>query len=205
VTSWIVPHVNDKGDLRNHTKPHQDICAEARARIIIMFCPNCGSENPSEVKFCRRCGTGLAVVAEALTHKAGVPTSLDQQVSKLVKGYYSGRHQLMLGVLSITAGLAALGLILALGKWVFFWIFLWVFMGLFGNGVRQFNKGWSDWSNASSELKALGFDKPPIGAARLPETTAYVAPQIPDDSASQIERPPSVTESTTRLLDPEKE
>lgn len=157
------------------------------------------------MKFCRRCGTGLAVVAEALTHKAGVRTSLDQQVSKLVKDYYSGRHQMMLGALSIAAGVAALGLILALGKWVFFWIFLWVFMGLFGNGVRQFNKGWSDWSNASSELKALGYDKPPTGAGRLSETASYVAPQIPADSSSQSNQPPSVTESTTRLLDPKNQ
>src|SRR5262245_24201860 len=32
-----------------------------------MFCPNCGTENPGEVKFCRKCGVTLALVPQALT------------------------------------------------------------------------------------------------------------------------------------------
>ncbi len=31
-----------------------------------MFCPNCGSQNQDQSKFCRRCGTNLAVVTSAL-------------------------------------------------------------------------------------------------------------------------------------------
>lgn len=32
-----------------------------------MFCPKCGTQNPDNGKFCRACGTDLAVISEALT------------------------------------------------------------------------------------------------------------------------------------------
>jgi hypothetical protein len=32
-----------------------------------MYCPNCGSNNQAEIKFCTRCGTNLGVVSEVLS------------------------------------------------------------------------------------------------------------------------------------------
>jgi hypothetical protein len=34
-----------------------------------MFCPNCGNQDQSGVNFCKRCGTNLVIVADALTGK----------------------------------------------------------------------------------------------------------------------------------------
>ena len=165
-----------------------------------MYCPNCGSENQTEVKFCRRCGTSLGAISAAMSGK--VEDQSRQRVSELVKSYYAGRHQIMLAMLSIAAAVALLAIIFGTGKWVLFWVFLWVFMALFGKGVKQFNKGWSEWSDAKSELKALGYRKPGVANVRLSER---VVPQQPEsvspNSPSQIQQPPSVTESTTRLLD----
>jgi 3-mercaptopyruvate sulfurtransferase SseA len=107
----------------------------------------------------------------------------------------------MLGTLQIAAGVALLGIILAAGHWNFFWIFFWLFLTLFGNGARQLNKGWNRWSEASSELKALGYNKPPVkdsaatGSLPPPESE----PALP--ASGHDRHTPSVTESTTRRLD----
>jgi hypothetical protein len=161
-----------------------------------MYCPNCGSQNTAGIKFCRHCGTNLSAVSDAVLNKSDNPS-----LAELIKSYYSGRHQLMLGALQIAAGVALLGIIWAAGLWNFFWIFFWLFLTLFGNGARQFNKGWNRWSEASSGLKSLGYDKPPVkdraATGSLPLREAE--PALP---ASEHDRyTPSVTESTTRRLD----
>jgi hypothetical protein len=131
----------------------------------------------------------------------------NQRLAELVKKYYAGRDQMIRGSLSLAAGVALLAIIFAVGKWGFFWIFLWVFMGVFGNGVRQFNKGWSEWSDANSELKALGYRRPPVGNNALPENPSAreIAEPAERKPAAPSQQPPSVTESTTQLLDREKQ
>ena len=171
-----------------------------------MYCPKCGSENPEEVKFCRRCGTGLSAVSAAMSRPAEDIIQPNQRLAELVKKYYAGRDQMLRGGLSLAGGVALLAIIFAVGKWGFFWIFLWVFMGVFGNGIRQFNKGWNEWSDANSELKALGYRKPPIGNNASPESRSAreIAEPADRNLAPASQPPPSVTESTTQLLDREK-
>ena len=170
-----------------------------------MYCPNCGSDNQAEVKFCRRCGTGLAVVSEALARKGKNREQEKPQLAELIKSYHSGRHKMMFGAGSVGLGIALIAVLFAVGHWGLFWIFLWVFMGLFGNGVHQFNKGWREWSEASVELKALGYPKPPIGASEPAQSDSRLITEprateslLSDSSAPA--QPASITESTTRHL-----
>lgn len=168
-----------------------------------MYCPNCGSNNPAQTKFCRICGTGLAVVSEALTGGSENQSSERTQLARLIKDYHSGRHKLMFGAGSLVLGVALLSVLLLSGHSGFFWIFLWVFMGLFGNGIHQFQKGWRDWSEASSELKALGYQKPPNAISVASGTPAAALPDS-RTTGSLPTQPPSITESTTRHLDIKK-
>lgn len=116
---------------------------------------------------------------------------------------------MIFGLGSVAFGAAICVALLATGKWWFFWIFVWLFAGLFGNGVHQFTKGWKEWSDASSELKAMGYDGPPgnesHNASRLPENNPGRIGEPRSDETFQPsgtgEPPPSVTESTTRNLD----
>jgi hypothetical protein len=174
-----------------------------------MYCPSCGSDNQFAVKFCRRCGTSLEAVALALS-PGGEEHSLDKsKLSQLIKDYYSGRHEMIGGLGAVGLGLAIPAALLAAGWWLFFWIFVWFCIGIFANGVRQFDKGWKKWSDASTDLKILGYDVPPGNKAsslpkgfpdRVKETRGGDPLQLSGDGA-----PPSVTESTTRQLDlPEK-
>src|SRR5713101_1565770 len=113
-----------------------------------MYCPTCGSDNQSSVRFCRRCGTSLEAVSRALSRKGEDRPLEKSQLAQLVKNYYSGRHEMIFGLSSAALGIAIPGVLLATEKWGLFWIFVWIFMGVVGNGIHQFNKGWKEWSEA---------------------------------------------------------
>ena len=170
-----------------------------------MYCPNCGSDNPPDGKFCRHCGIGLAAVSAALLQKPGDTTAPTSKLAELIKGYNSGQNKMMFGGGSIALGAVATVFLLMTGLWGFFWIFFWPFMGLFGGGADQFRRGWSRWSKATSELKALGYQKP--AGAFTPQTESESTPFTESrtttalPSGLHLSGPPSVTESTTRHLD----
>lgn len=169
-----------------------------------MYCPTCGSDNPSAGRFCRRCGTGLEAVSLALSRKAEDPPLEKSQLTQLIKDYYSGRHEMIGGLGGAAAGIVIPAALLVAGWWGFFWIFVWIFMGVFGNGIRQFNNGWNKWSDASSELKAMGYDGVPARAFHSAENKLSQIREARNPQPfrqSETEAPSSVTESTTRNLD----
>ncbi len=169
-----------------------------------MYCPNCGSDNPTDGNFCRHC-TGLAAVSAALRQKSGDLSAPTPKLAELIKGYHSGQHKMMFGGGSIALGAVATVFMLMTGLWGFFWIFLWPFMGLFGGGADQFRREWSRWSKASSELKALGYQKPSVALTPQPESesTPLAGSRTTTALPTRLDLsvPPSVTESTTRHLD----
>lgn len=76
-----------------------------------MFCPNCGTNNLTEQKFCRSCGLNLGVIAESLLLQ--LTTALDANSSKKersienFKNFVLSRFGLLLliAVISIIAGI----------------------------------------------------------------------------------------------------
>jgi len=103
-----------------------------------MYCPKCAAENPDQTKFCRRCGTGLEVIALALNNQPALaaehrPTEenrieLAQQRHQL---QIDGIHRLVRGAFIVAVGMS-LGVPLYLfGKgtdWHSNWILVWLFM-----------------------------------------------------------------------------
>jgi hypothetical protein len=166
-----------------------------------MFCPNCGSDNHAEIKFCTRCGTNLGVVSDALTGKLTGPSKIDERMVRLLKNYYRGRRSVTIGGSMLLAGLIVQGIILAFGfpeKLIGFAALtaapiIYGFISLFIGIAR--------WNRAGSELKALGYV---VGQTALPrETTALI--DTPGTRAAYstdpISPPASVTEQTTRHLE----
>lgn len=45
-----------------------------------MFCPNCGSNNSTNQKFCRSCGLGLENIAQSLVEQ--LPVKSDESIEK---------------------------------------------------------------------------------------------------------------------------
>lgn len=89
-----------------------------------MFCPNCGTTNSTEQKFCRSCGINLAVIAESLLLQ--LKTARDASSSKKersienFKNFVFSRFGLFLliGVILLIAGIF-LKVILSDGNVVF--------------------------------------------------------------------------------------
>lgn len=166
-----------------------------------MYCPNCGSDNQAEIKFCTRCGTNLGVVSDALTGKLTGPSKIDERMVRLLKNYYRGRRSVMIGGSMLLVGLIVQGMILALGfpeKLIGFAALgaapiIYGFISLFIGIAR--------WNRAGSELKALGHVVGQTALAR--GTTALV--DEPNAAGAYttdpIANPASVTEHTTRQLD----
>lgn len=166
-----------------------------------MYCPNCGSDNQAEIKFCTICGTNLGVVSDALTGKLTGPSKIDERMVRLLKNYYRGRRSVMIGGSMLLVGLLVQAIILFFGfpeKLIGFAALtaapiIYGFISLFIGIAR--------WNRASSELKALGHvipqTSPMRGTMALTEGPRTVGPY----STDPIDTPASVTEHTTRQLD----
>src|SRR5437879_1241501 len=54
-----------------------------------MFCPQCGTESPADLKYCRLCGANLKVIGKAVTlgeaiaRSDGVPAKIKELVSNI--------------------------------------------------------------------------------------------------------------------------
>src|SRR5688500_496406 len=52
-----------------------------------MFCPQCGTESPADLKFCRTCGANLRVIGKAVTLSEAIARSdsVPSKIKDLVK------------------------------------------------------------------------------------------------------------------------
>jgi hypothetical protein len=177
-----------------------------------MYCPNCGSNNQSEVKFCTRCGTNLGVVSDALGAKgSGSTGQIDERQGKLIKDYYKGRRDAITGMVLIPAGVKTMLLLNLFGlppiasffivSWLFFW------------GIAALAGGLGKWMASSGEMRALGYEVPKSELrervlrllGRQSTVNSLGTPTVADYStgpvSSPISTPASVTEETTRTLE----
>lgn len=171
-----------------------------------MYCPNCGSSNQAEVKFCKHCGTNLGVVSEALTGKLAVQSGVDDRMAKLMRDYYRGRRDSITGAVLIPSGLFVMVLMVAAGMnpigafFIICWIFFW--------GVSALAGGLGKWISSAGEMKALGYGSQSqfqgTAANQFASTGAPREIEAPDYSTGPVGYAGSVTEQTTRQLDEHK-
>jgi zinc-ribbon domain len=171
---------------------------------VYMFCPNCGSNNVAEVRYCTRCGTNLGVITEALTGKPGAGSQVDERVMKLIKDYYKGRRDAISGVVLIPGGLFVMALLIWSGLppiasfFIICWMFFW--------GVSALATGVGKYVAARDELKTLGYSLPQDSQARASEqrpiSSGYSTGSMSAEPATgQADFIGSVTEQTTRHLE----
>lgn len=175
-----------------------------------MFCPKCGGENPAEGRFCRKCGTDLTPVSEALTGNLKRPLA-DPLVDR------RGRRVSWEGAVGkLFTGLAFLIVALVLGytgaaggKTWWFWMLIPAF-GSIGSGIAQIirlkqeNQQNMTISPAAT-INVIGSNTqanqslPPSQEDYIPASGSIY------ETGELMERPPSVTEGTTRHLEINKE
>ena len=158
-----------------------------------MYCPKCATQNAEDTKFCRSCGSNLSLVPQALTgrlpeapsgrrrhrnrernHDRGGPANLANGITKLFVG---------LGFLlvSLALGLSSVGR----GWW--FWMLIPAFASL-GKGVAEIVS--AKYSPSLTQGMSQPAMPPASRPGELPPRNEVLFP------------PPSVTEQTTRQLDP---
>jgi hypothetical protein len=156
-----------------------------------MYCPKCATQNAEDTKFCRSCGTNLSLVPQALTGRLpeapasgrrhrrrdlerSRPASLANGITKLFVG---------LGFLLVSL---ALGLSNA-GRGWWFWMLIPAFASL-GKGVAEI-VGAKYSPHLPPGVNQTAMPPAPRGVEIPPRSDAFFTP-------------PSVTEQTTRHLDP---
>lgn len=165
-----------------------------------MYCPKCGKQNPETGIYCRSCGTDLAVVSNALARGLKEPLPLIDKKGKPIK-WESTISTIFVGLafLTITIILGVTGA----GRGWWFWMLIPTF-GCLGTGVAQFVQLRQRQKEQEARFRPMNTA---IGGAEQRDLPPAQADFIRPDSSfrtGDLVRPPSVTEGTTRLLDPDE-
>jgi zinc-ribbon domain len=178
-----------------------------------MYCPQCATANPDDVKFCRSCGTQLEAVALALSGKPATPDKGSKKKNELTEEDWLEKR--IAGVGGITRGsmLLAVSLLLAIplglflpatfdAPWILIWVVFFGWMAIWG-GIDIAN-GISSALESRSRLRLMAQNR----RESVPDATtqgllAGGEPVLPANTtgASRSSSPISVTEGTTRHLD----
>ena len=150
-----------------------------------MYCPKCAAPNDDDVRFCRACGENLTVVAQAMSRH--LPVML---VSKL-DNYLERKHE-RLRRDSLLTGLSGLFLLVS-GIWQWTHAAGWptIFM-LLGALILLLASTWD----------LFAFKRSQIRKAQYKESLPHSRADEPSAITGRLIEATSVTEQTTRFLDP---
>jgi hypothetical protein len=166
-----------------------------------MYCPQCGSQNNEQVKFCRTCGANLSQVSQALTgqgtkkKKKSVPLSEADQ-----KRMTASFGELFLGV-----GFFLVAILMYFSRQTWgLWLLIPAF-AIFGKGAGRLLTIAITYGEAESEDE----DEAESNAVTIPAVTAEAparrTAELPPpayDTAHFLNNPPSsVTESPTQTFE----
>lgn len=157
-----------------------------------MYCPKCATENTDETKYCRSCGSNLSLVPQALTGRLPEARS-GRRRHRNRDLEHRGATTLANGITKSFMGLGFLFVSLCVfafvpsGRFWWFWMLIPAFTML-GKGISEivsFKYGPNLTQGASNPAMP-----PAARTGELPPRNEALFP------------PPSVTEQTTRHLDP---
>jgi len=168
-----------------------------------VYCPNCGSSNQAEIKFCTRCGTNLNAVTEALSGKFMSQAKIDERTVKALKDYYSSRRAALVGALTLPVGLAMLMAMSVNGFPEHLVVIALMGLGLLIYGAAVGIWGIAHWIDSTSEMKALktAASQALLAASSRDQINAAPAAEIAQRYSTDPIQPESVTENTTRQLE----
>lgn len=158
-----------------------------------MFCPNCGSKNSTQQKFCRSCGLSLEKTAQSLVEQ--IPAKIDQSLEKRKEKLERFGFIALIGVGIVGVGaltyMIIFNMMLAQGK---------ILGGLALLTIIICGLSAAFFFNYADYLKEKGVRNRLQPPEELPE---YETPaKLLGDS--YLEPIPSVTERTTELLNAER-
>jgi hypothetical protein len=169
-----------------------------------MYCPNCAATIDG-VKFCRSCGSNVSLIPQAMSGQ--LPQS-DDAKDKWRQGHHHwdwGHHRQLKREPSIERAMSCffsgMGFLLAAMFVVFFspsgfrwgWAFLFPAFGLFGAGVGQYLQ------LKEQQRQQRQLNQPEARPAA--DQPSGQSPMLSAPTTSELIKPPSVSEHTTRRLE----
>ena len=160
-----------------------------------MYCPNCGSQNAEGTKFCRTCGANLSLVPAALTGQ--LPDERDSRGRRKRRRGNSPPnlgHGITRTFMGLGFILVALAILFSPGGRGWWWAMLFPAFTLIGKGVAEIVSARTAWQQLHGNQTTTANMPPRRQTGELPpEPPGYTLPPV------------SVTENTTRHLDPNKD
>lgn len=167
-----------------------------------MYCPNCANPIDGTQKFCRACGSNVSLVPQAMTGRLPEPIQV---------GVFHGRHRrrekrppsIEGAVSSFFAGIGFLAVSIAIAKYApagqvwWFWMLIPAFSCI-GAGVGQYLK-----LKEAARQSQQSFDSP-APPMNFPAPSQQRAAELPAPTTSELIKPSSVTEHTTRHLEQQR-
>jgi hypothetical protein len=163
-----------------------------------MYCPNCAAQIDG-VKFCRSCGANVSLVPDVLSGR--LEEALDHSGRRTRRRRGKKPPSIESAVTSIFTGLGFFFVSFAVlrffpaGRLWWFWMLIPAFACL-GEGIGQYLR----WRNEQKNAAPPGYETP---NAVVPELQKPEPDRLKAPTTSELTPPPgSVTEGTTRHLDP---
>lgn len=176
-----------------------------------MFCPKCGSKNPDDGKFCRSCGVDLGNLNAAMTGSLAPvadlgltedesgrkrPKTVDDVFGDAIKSIISGFGFLIVSCVLFMTNVA--------GGRSWFWAFLFPAFTFLAKGISDYAK--SRRMERNRQVVAYQptgtLNSTPVSSLP-PQQATLVAPESRYQTGDLV--PPSVTDGTTKLLEPDQE
>lgn len=166
-----------------------------------MYCPNCAAPIDG-VKFCRACGANVSLVPQALGGKLPEPARLEDEISG---HHYRRRSKKPLTIENVTStfftGLAFLFVSFAVrtyapgGRSWWFWLLIPAF-AMIGEAIGKYLK------LREQQRPSVAPYNPPAAPPYQPAMPPARPAELDAPTTSGLAAPSSVTEHTTRQLDP---
>ena len=171
-----------------------------------MYCPQCATQNPDDVKFCRSCGRELEAVALALSGKPAKVKKVKNEakteqdwIEKRIEGVSGITRGSILLTVSLLIGIA-IGLFIPRtfdAPWIVIWMVFFGWLAVWGGIEMAY--GLSSVLESKSRLRLLELTGKYAADAvqhQLPGGEPIMSP-----SSFRSSPPLSVTDGTTRQLD----
>lgn len=170
-----------------------------------MYCPKCGTQNPDNGKFCRKCGTDINIVSEALTGKLESQNAFlcTDKKGKTVS-WESAFGKLFTGIAFVGVTIALANSVMGTGWW--FWMLI-PAITMIGAGLAQVVQiKTNERAKAEFSSNADRREFPANTQQSLPPNkTEYISPIDESKYKTGDLVPPSVTDGTTRHLEMDSE
>ena len=143
-----------------------------------MYCPACAAPNIDNAQFCRACGADISFLSQAVTRQE---PERAREREKGLRYSFIGTGFLLLGLIMLVAAPRP-------ANWAMCFSMLCAGFPLLGTGIATI---------LTVRRSELGRG---LGTGETQRLTGQLIPQLPPRTTSEIVKPPSITEGTTKIL-----